>query len=190
MTTTSCSLDWIRRESRCTARTGLFTIRVADPKKLSPVASPSTTGCSVALDVMNRFNTVDGVNRECTQSIDLFASGSWELSTQHILSVVNNCSSLFPLSPFEEERGEKEWWTAEISDSLLIRGNDQFTITFASRSALTASHQRRRVHVCERGEDRGDIGHDGGGGHGHRSPLPQTLRPRHRVRSVIPAHPP
>ena len=87
---------------------------------------------------MNRFNTVDGVNRECTQSIDLFASGSWELSTQHILSVVNNCSSLVPLSPFEEERGEKEWWTAEISDSLLIRGNDQFTITFASRSALTA----------------------------------------------------
>ena len=113
-------------------------MRVADPKKQSPVMSPSTTGCSVALDVMNRFNTVDGVNRECTQSIDLFASGSWELSTQQILSVINNCSSLFPLSPFEEERGEKEWWTAEISDSLLIRGNDQFTITLASRSALTA----------------------------------------------------
>ena len=113
-------------------------MRVVDPKKQSPVMIPFTTGCDVALDVMSRFNTVNGVNRECTQSIDLFASGSWELSTQQILSVINNCSSLFPLSPFEEERGEKEWWTAEISDSLLIRGREQFTITLVSRSVLTA----------------------------------------------------
>ena len=129
VTSMSFNLDWIRRESRYTAKTGLFTMRSADPRKQSPATSRSTTGIDSASSVTNRFNTVDGVNKECTQSIDLFASGFWEVTTQQMLSAISNCSSLFPLSPFEEKRGEKEWWTAEISDSILIRGNDQFTVT-------------------------------------------------------------
>lgn len=73
------------------------------------------------------------MNKECKSNLDTFEYGSWNISTNQILAVLHNCpsSSLFPLSPYEELQDRKEWWTAEITDEILIQENQVLDVRFA-----------------------------------------------------------
>lgn len=83
------------------------------------------------------------MNKECRSNINAFESGSWNITTNQILAALHNClsSSLLPLSPYEELQGRKEWWTAEITDEILIQGNEVLDVRFAPLHAFTVAPQ-------------------------------------------------
>lgn len=79
-----------------------------------------------------RFNTVDGVNKEYSLDWSEFDDGFFSFSSDQALSILDAIpvDSLFPLSPFEIQKGYKSWWTMEIEEQILLKEDHTISVTF------------------------------------------------------------
>ena len=79
-----------------------------------------------------RFNTVDGVNKEYSLDWSEFDDEFFSFSSDQALSILDAIpvDSLFPLSPFEIQKGYKNWWTMEIEEQILLKEDHTISVTF------------------------------------------------------------
>lgn len=79
------------------------------------------------------------MNREYTLYSTGFSDGIHTFDSNRIAILLESIPSdmLFPLSEYENSMRSKQWWTMEITDSIIIQEDDQISVTYLSYHTMT-----------------------------------------------------
>lgn len=82
-------------------------------------------------NLINRFHTELGINREYTLQHDGFSDGIHSFNSNIANDIINSIplGVLYPLSEYEMNIKSKNWWTMELSDSIRIQETQHLTVT-------------------------------------------------------------